>query len=97
MSINIEELTSRKTEESFPNIFVLSPNDTLPVVVRSLQKGDTQLVAERNGVRKCIARISLSAYNIDMLLRTSGSVEFVRGPEDSIVISEISDYLLAVV
>lgn len=96
MAINIEELTSRKTDEEFPNILVTSPNDTLPVVVRSLEKGDMQLVVEWNGVRKVVARISASALNVEKLLRTVHGVEFVTSKDSSISISNITDYLEAV-
>lgn len=96
MAINIEELTSRKTGEEFPNVLVLQPNDTLPVVVRSLEKGDMQLVVEWNGVRKVVARISPSALNIEKLIRTVPGVELVPRPNESIRIETIEDYLLAV-
>ena len=43
MSINIQELTERKTSESFPNVLILTPNETLPVIVRTLEKGDSRV------------------------------------------------------
>lgn len=96
MSINIEELTSRKTEETFPNILVLHPNDTLPVVIRSLEEGDMQLIVEFKGKRKCVARISRSALNVDKLLRTLGSIEYVLGQGVSTTIKCMEEYLSCV-
>lgn len=96
MSINIEELVSRKTDETFPNVLVMHPNDTLPVVVRSLEEGDVQLIVEFNGARKCVARMSPSAINIQMLLRTIGSVEYVISQGVSTTITCIDEYLSCV-
>ncbi len=96
MSINIEELTSRKTEETFPNILVLHPNDTLPVIIRSLEEGDMQLIVEFKGKRKCVARISRSALNVSKLLRTLGCVEYVLSQGVSTTITCMEEYLSCV-
>lgn len=96
MSINIQELTERKVSESFPNLLVTAPNETLPVVVRTLEKGDMQLIVEFNGRRKVVERISPSAYNIDKLLRTLGSILYRRGTDDEVLISDIETYLSSV-
>lgn len=96
MSINIQELTERKTSESFPNVLILTPNETLPVIVRTLEKGDMQLIVEFNGKRKVVAKISQSAYNIDRLIRTLGTISYRRSAEDTVEISNIETYLCSV-
>lgn len=96
MSINIQELTERKTSESFPNMLVLTPNETLPVIVRTLEKGDMQLIVEFNGKRKVVAKISPSAYNVDRLIRTLGTISYRRSVEDVVEISDIETYLCSV-
>lgn len=96
MSINIEELTSRKTEETFPNILVTHPNETLPVVIRTLSEGDMQLIVEFKGKRKCVARVSPSAINMQRLLRTVGSFEYVLGQNVSTTITCMDEYLSCV-
>lgn len=96
MSINIQELTERKTSESFPNMLVLTPNETLPVIVRTLEKGDMQLIVEFNGKRKVVAKISPSAYNVDRLIRTLGTIFYRRSVEDAVEISDIETYLCSV-
>lgn len=96
MSINIQELTERKTSESFPNVLVLTPNETLPVIVRTLEKGDMQLIVEFNGKRKVVAKISPSAYNVDRLIRTLGTISYRRSVEDVVEISDIETYLCSV-
>lgn len=96
MSINIQELTERKTSESFPNVLILTPNETLPVIVRTLEKGDMQLIVEFNGKRKVVAKISPSAYNVDRLIRTLGTISYRRSVEDVIEISDIETYLCSV-
>lgn len=95
--IDIEEVTSRKTSETFPNIVIAHPNDTLPVVIRTLVKGDLQLICESRGQRKVIDRIDVSAYNIDYLLRTVGTLYYNVGPNTSIEIKDIETYLSCLV
>lgn len=96
MSINIQELIERKTSESFPNVLILTPNETLPVIVRTLEKGDMQLIVEFNGKRKVVAKISPSAYNVDRLIRTLGTISYRRSVEDVVEISDIETYLCSV-
>jgi hypothetical protein len=91
--IDVQEVTSRKTEESFPNLLVLHPNNTVPVIVRTLEPGDMQLIVEFKGTRKCVAHISPSALNINKLLRTLGSIEYVISKNVSMPITSIEDYL----
>ena len=91
--IDIKELTERKTQESFPNILITNPNEAVPVVVRTLEKGDMQLIMEYNGARKVVAKISRSALNVHKLIRVLNSVEYFIAPGSSITINEISDYL----
>lgn len=93
MSINIDDLVSRKTEETYPNFLIQHPNDTVPIVVRSLEEGDTQLIVEFNGQRKCVKRISRSAINVKRLLRTVGHLEYVLGQGSSVTIDDIETYL----
>lgn len=97
MSINLEELTSRKTVEEYPNIVIVNPNDTVPVVIKSLEEGETQLIIEWQGKRKCVKRISKSAYNIDKLLRTTGSIFLNFGGEKRIEVPDIETYLSCVI
>ena len=96
MSINIQELTERKTSESFPNVLILTPNETLPVIVRTLEKGDMQLIVEFNGKRKVVAKISPSAHNVDRLIRTLGTISYRRSVEDVVEVSDIETYLCSV-
>lgn len=97
MSINIEELTSRKTSEVFPNVVISNPNQTVPVVVRSLEKGDMQLIVEYQGKRKVVAKISPSANNIDKLLRTSKVIRYQISTDYSIDVGDIATYLSCVI
>lgn len=96
MSINVEELKSRKTSEEFPNVLIQSPNETLPVIVQTLEKGDMQLIVEFNGQRKVVARISESAYNIDRLIRTVGKIIYRKSITDVIEVMDIPTYLSCV-
>jgi 16S rRNA A1518/A1519 N6-dimethyltransferase RsmA/KsgA/DIM1 with predicted DNA glycosylase/AP lyase activity len=93
MSFSIQELTERKTQEKFPSVVVLTPNETLPVVVRTLEKGDMQLIVEFNGKRKVVANISESAYNISKLLRTVGHISYRKSADEVIDVGDIVTYL----
>lgn len=96
MSIDIQELTERKTSERFPNVLIKTPNETLPVVVRTLEKGDMQLIVEFNGRRKVVAEISPSAYNIDKLIRTVGNISYRKDANQACDIGDIVTYLSCV-
>lgn len=96
-TINLDELTARKTSEKYPNLMLCSPNDTVPVVVKNLQEGDMQLIAEWNGKRKVLAYISPSAYNVSMLLRTTGLLKYNMGENVGIDITDVETYLSCVV
>lgn len=96
MTIDIEELTRRKTSESFPNIVINNLNVTLPVIIQSLEKGDMQLIIEHNGIRKVPIRISESAINIDRLIRGCGKITYVKNESESYEINSVLDYLQCV-
>lgn len=91
--IDVEKLTQRTTGRSYPCIRIDNPTQCLPVVVQSLEKGETQLVVDLNGVRKCVTRISLSAFNIDKLMRCCGDVIYLQDEGLEEKIETISQYL----
>ena len=97
MSIDIEELTERKASETFPNIVIPIPNDNIPVVIKSLEKGDMQLIVEFKGKRKVVARISESALNIDKLIRTVGEVTYCSNSGSSVEVRDVTTYLNCIV
>ena len=97
MSINIQELTEKKTSESYPNITINNPNDAVVVVIkRTLEKGDMQVIINLNGTRKVVNRISPSAYNIDKLLRVLGKLDYVIGPNAVMTITSVEEYLTCI-
>lgn len=95
--IDVSKLTQRTTGQAYPFIRVDNPTQCLPVIVQSLEKGDTQLVVELNGVKKCVTRVSLSAFNIDKLIRCGGDVVFIKDEQTTIGITSIEDYLSCVI
>lgn len=92
MSMNIEELTERKSQEQYPNLTILHPNDTLPVIVRDLEKGDMQLIVEFNGKRKVVATIDKNTTNIFMLIRTVGTLVYKKDEQNTYEVNTIKDY-----
>lgn len=97
MSIDIEKLTERTASETFPNVVITMPNDNVPVVIKSLEEGDMQLIVEFQGKRKVVARISESALNIDKLIRTVGLVNYCSSSESSVEVADITTYLNCIV
>lgn len=97
MVINPQEMTTTKTVERFPNIVISKPNDTLPVVIKSLEKGDMQLIVEYNNKKKVVASMSGSAINILYLLRTLGSIHYCMAKGVSTEITDIEEYLNCIV
>ena len=97
MSIDIEKLTERTASETFPNVVITMPNDNVPVVIKSLEEGDMQLIVEFQGKRKVVARISESALNIDKLIRTVGLVNYCSSNESSVEVADITTYLNCIV
>lgn len=97
MSIDIEKLTERTASETFPNIVITMPNDNVPVVIKSLEEGDMQLIVEFQGKRKVVARISESALNIDKLIRTVGFVNYCSSKESSVEVADVTTYLNCIV
>lgn len=97
MSIDIEKLTERTTSEIFPNIIIPNPNDSVPVIVKSLEKGDMQLIVEYQGKRKVVARISESALNVDKLIRVVGNVTYCKDSNSKFNITDVAMYLNCIV
>lgn len=95
MAMKIEELVERKVGINFPAIQIITPNDTIPLIVTTLEKGDMQVILEYNGKRKVICSISQSALSVNQLLRTVGSLKYLKSENETIIISSIEDYLLA--
>lgn len=91
--IDIQKLVSQQISQTYPNIVITTPNQTLPVIVRCLEKGDMQLIIEMNGMRKAVSPISPSAYNINMLLRSQSKLTYNKSPDESFEIHSVEEYL----
>lgn len=92
-AIDIYEFSKRTTETKYPYIKVLEPNATTPLIVSVMENGEMPLVIEMNGVKKVVARISMSALNVDRLLRTCGSLELVMNADNTVLVKDVVDYM----
>ena len=92
MTINVEELVSRKTSRTYPNIEV-SYSRTLPLLTTDLEKGDMQVILDYNGKLKCVCNISGSARNVKLLLDCTGNIVYNKSPEESYNIQSVQEYL----
>lgn len=93
ISLDIDQFGKQRSKLDYPYLEILEVNDVLPLVVGALEKGDMQVIAKHNGVNKIIGRISLSAYNIDKLIRTKQVLRLHITEEDNAIITCIQDYL----
>lgn len=91
--MNVEELTSSKTQRRFPNVKISNPNVTVPVIVQTLIPGDMQLFVELNGNEKVVKNISPSAMNMNNILRTVGSFTYNISAGIGMTINNIEEYL----
>lgn len=91
--IDIQELTQRKTSASYPNVLIPTLTVAIPVVIRTLEKGDMQLVVQHDGKEKVVTTMSPSALNIDKLLRTTSSLVYRKSESESIELNTVQDYL----
>lgn len=91
--MNIQELTTNRVSLGYPNIVIMRPNQTLPVTIQSLESGPIQLIMEFKGQRKVVKSISPSAFNIDKLLRTLGSITYNLDSAISKEIYSVEEYM----
>lgn len=87
------DFNDKVRDAEYPNILLPEVNQATPLIVKLLDPGTLPLVGELNGIKKVIARVSDSAYNIDKLLRTHSEVRFNKNKEESYDLSSITDYL----
>lgn len=80
-------------KEDFPNIVIADANDTTPLVVSLLEKGDMALICVVEKKRKVVAHISRSAFNMDRILRTHGDVTLNQSVANRVRIHSVKEYL----
>ena len=92
-SLNVDEFSQRRTQIKYPNITLLDVNPTTPLVRTLVEVGDIPIHGKYNGKTVVVGRMSNSAYNIDKLLRTHGTLIYSTSEETSYEINSIKDYL----
>ncbi len=93
VEIDIDKFKNSRVQREYPYVELTSFNETLPLVIESLEQGDMQIQATHKGVTKVVCKISKSAYNIDKLLRTGQSLILHRDDSSCTNIEKITDYL----
>lgn len=91
--LDVESYRSNLVKDVQTHILIHDINDTTPLVVQLLEDGDVPVIAEYNGQRRIMKRMSTSAYNIDKILRTHKEIEYVDGEGLHTPIKTIRDYL----
>lgn len=91
------DFSNKFVKEQYPNITLPEVNQTTPLIVKLLEPGEIPLIGILNDVKKVIAKISDSAYNVDKLLRTHSEVVFNKSKDESYDIASVLDYLEVIV
>lgn len=91
--LDVDKFRSRFVDMVYPCIRIDDLNDTTPLLVDFLESGEVPVMATYKGVSKVVCNISLSAYNIDKILRTHNEVFFLKQPGDEVQIRNIQGYL----
>lgn len=91
--LDVEAFASQRVSAVYPCFEIVSFNDTLPLVISSLEKGDIPLVAVHEGKKKIACRISSTAFNISKLLRTQGELICFKSATEFRHVNRIQDYL----
>lgn len=94
-TIDVESFGKKQLQLSYPYIEVTNLNDTTPLIVPILEEGEMPLVAEYKGSRRILKRISMSAYNIDKLLRIKSGIVLHKEIGD-VSVSSVREYLEAI-
>lgn len=92
-SLNVEEFSQRRTQVKYPNVTLLDVNPTTPLIRTLVEEGDVPIHGKHNGKTVVVGRMSNSAYNIDKLLRTHGTLIYSVSEEETYEINDIKDYL----
>lgn len=93
IKVDIDKFSSNSIKREYPYLELTSFNETLPLVIESLEQGDMQVLATHKGITKVICKISKSAYNIDKLLRTGQKLQVHTSEGEYKQIQNIIDYL----
>lgn len=93
IKIDVEGLTHDRVTLQYPYITLKNINETTPLVLSTLTKGDMKIIGEYKGQRKVLGSISGSAYNIDKLLRTHETLDYVMSSDTVCSINSVRDYL----
>ena len=91
--LNIYEFSKRTTDTTYPYMVIVSPNATVPLIIRDIESGDIPLVVTINGNRKVVTRMSGSAYNVDKLIRTCGALELHKSEQEVKLINSVVEYM----
>lgn len=91
--MDVAAFSKTSVKADYPSFELFEINDTLPVVVSALEKGDMPLIAHHNGQRKVVCRVSPSAFNVDKILLTQGNLKFNIDESKSVDISSVKEYL----
>jgi hypothetical protein len=93
VKIDVEGLTHSRVTLQYPYIKLNNINDTTPLVLSTLENGPMKIIGEYKGQCKVLGSMSGSAYNIDKLLRTHDSLDYVVSDGNVNCITTVREYL----
>ena len=92
MTLDVDAFSARKVSLSTPYLEITNLTDVTPLVLNSLEEGTMSLVATYQGTTRVLKKISLSAYNVDKLIRINSKLIMHTDTCDK-SIENIIDYL----
>lgn len=91
--LDVEGFGKTRTGMKYPSIRLPVINETLPIIISALEEGSVPLIAEYNGQRRIVCNISLSAFNVDKLLRTQDVIIYEKDCGTSIECKSVKKFL----
>ena len=92
-TLDVEEFSKRYSTAMYPRFELVRLNDTTPLVVSLLEQGGVPLIGVYKGERRIIGTVSNSAYNVNKILKTHGSLWYYKTKDNFREVGYIEDYL----
>lgn len=78
----------------YPHVRILTPSDSVALVVPSLSEGDLAIICEFNGTTRKIGSVTRSATTLDKLSRIA-KIQYAKSADTIIDINSIDDIMEA--
>ena len=91
--LDVVGFSKQRAQVTYPYFKILDVNGVTPSVVGMLEEGDIPLAGVYQGKTALLKKVSMSAYNVDKILRTHEGVLYVINEGEEHYIKKIEEYL----